>query len=102
VGIEPECTANWEVEMQVILEAAEANRAVFVSFFDVFTGPEHDEDPRGKGWMQDDGTPSGPARRRSTRFFNLYLTSPYCIDSRSGISHTASHMSATATFIIID
>ena len=41
--------------MQVIREAAEANGAVFVSFFDVFDGPEHDEDPREKGWMQDDG-----------------------------------------------
>ena len=55
VGIEAECTANWEVEMQVIREAAEANGAVFVSFFDVFNGPEHDEDPREKGWIDDDG-----------------------------------------------
>lgn len=49
VGIEPECTANWEVESQVIREAAEVNGAVFVSAFDVFNGPEHDEDPREKG-----------------------------------------------------
>lgn len=55
VGIEAECTANWEVEMQVIREAAETNGAVFVSFFDVFNGPGHDEDPREKGWMADDG-----------------------------------------------
>jgi hypothetical protein len=55
LGIEPECTANWEVEMQVIREAAEANGAVFVSFFDAFNGSGHDEDPREKGWMQDDG-----------------------------------------------
>jgi len=55
LGIEPECTANWEVEMQVIREAAEANGAVFVSFFDVFNGSEHDKDPREKGWIQDDG-----------------------------------------------
>lgn len=55
VGVEAECTANWEVEMEVIQEAAEANGAVFVSFFDVFNGPKHDEDPRAKGWMADDG-----------------------------------------------
>ncbi len=55
LGIEAECTANWEVEMQVIRAAAEENGAVFVSFFDVFNGPEHDEDPRAKGWMADDG-----------------------------------------------
>jgi len=55
VGVEAECTANWEVEMEVIREAAEANGAVYVSFFDVFNGPRHDEDPREKGWMADDG-----------------------------------------------
>jgi hypothetical protein len=55
LGIEPECTANWAVEMQVIREAAEANGALFVSFFDTFNGLEHDEDPREKGWIQDDG-----------------------------------------------
>ncbi len=55
LGIEPECTANWEVEMQVIRAAAEENGAQFVSLFDVFNGPKHDEDPRAKGWMQDDG-----------------------------------------------
>ncbi len=38
LGIEPECTANWEIEMQLIQEAAEANGAVFVSFFDAFNG----------------------------------------------------------------
>ncbi|MCJ7781303.1 MAG: SGNH/GDSL hydrolase family protein [Acidimicrobiia bacterium] len=46
--------------------AAEANGAVFVSFFDVFNGPEHDEDPREKGWIQDDGMHAndkgGPSR----------------------------------------
>jgi len=54
LGIEPECTANWEVEMEVIREAAEANGAVFVSFFDVFNGPDHDQDPTEKGWVDDD------------------------------------------------
>ena len=45
--------------MQVIREAAEANGAVFVSLFDVFNGPEHDEDPREKGWISDDGVHAG-------------------------------------------
>jgi hypothetical protein len=53
-GIEPECTANWEIQTQVVKEAAEANNAVFVSVYDVFNGPNHDEDPVAKGWIGDD------------------------------------------------
>jgi hypothetical protein len=54
LGIESECVRNWEVQTQVIREAAEANGAGFVSLFDVFNGPNHDEDPNEKGWMMDD------------------------------------------------
>ena len=53
-GIEPECTATWEIQTQVVREAAEANNAVFVSVFDVFNGPNHDEDVVAKGWIGDD------------------------------------------------
>jgi lysophospholipase L1-like esterase len=28
---------------------------VFVSFFDLFNGPDHDEDARAKGWIDEDG-----------------------------------------------
>jgi hypothetical protein len=55
LGVEAECTAIWEGQTQAIREAAEANGAVFVSFFDLFNGPDHDEDPRAKGWIGDDG-----------------------------------------------
>ena len=54
LGIESECTANMEIQAQVEREAAEANGAGFVSLFDVFNGPNHDEDPVQKGWMMDD------------------------------------------------
>jgi hypothetical protein len=54
-GIEPECTANWEVQTQVVQVAAEANNATFVSVFDVCNGPNHDEDPVAKGWIGNDG-----------------------------------------------
>jgi len=54
-GIEPECTATWEIQTQVVREAAEANNAVFVAVFDVFNGPNHDEDVVAKGWIGDDG-----------------------------------------------
>jgi hypothetical protein len=54
LGIEPECIANWEIQFQVVQQAAEAYGAGFVSVFDVFNGPNHDEDPIEKGWMLDD------------------------------------------------
>lgn len=54
-GIEPECTANWELWSSVEQDAAEANGATFVSAYDVFNGPAHDEDPREKGWIGPDG-----------------------------------------------
>ena len=54
-GIEAECIANWETWSRVLEAAAEANGAVFVSPFDILNGPNHDEDPREKGWILDDG-----------------------------------------------
>lgn len=54
-GIEPECTANWELWSSVEEEAALANGATFVSPYDVFNGAAHDEDPREKGWIGPDG-----------------------------------------------
>ena len=55
LGIEPECSAVWEGQAQAAREAAEANGATFVSFYDLFNGPGHDEDARAKGWIADDG-----------------------------------------------
>lgn len=55
IGVEQECTAIWEGQAQAAREAAEANGAVFVSFYDVFNGPEHDEDAQAKGWIGEDG-----------------------------------------------
>jgi hypothetical protein len=54
LGIDSECIANMMVMGQVIRDAAEANGAGFVSTFDVFNGPNHDEDPVAKGLMDDD------------------------------------------------
>jgi hypothetical protein len=55
IGVESECTAIWEGQAQAAREAAEANGAVFVSFYDLFNGPDHDEDARAKGWIGEDG-----------------------------------------------
>lgn len=63
-GIEPECTEHWELWSSVIREAAESNGAVMVSTYDLFNGPDHDEDPREKGYIGSDGehtTPQGAA-----------------------------------------
>jgi lysophospholipase L1-like esterase len=35
--------------------SAEANGAVFVSFYDLVNEPGHDEDARAKGWIGEDG-----------------------------------------------
>jgi hypothetical protein len=59
-GIESECTAALEAMNRAIREAAEDNGATLVSLYDVFNGPNHDQDPREKGWIGEDGIhPSG-------------------------------------------
>jgi hypothetical protein len=55
IGVEAECTAIWEGQARAAREAAEANGAAFVSFYDLFNGPDHDEDARAKGWIGEDG-----------------------------------------------
>lgn len=60
-GIEPECTANWEILSQVIRETADANGVGFAAVFAAFNGPRHDEDPREKGWIGDDGAHASEA-----------------------------------------
>jgi len=54
-GIEPECTAALEAMNRAIRAAAEANAATLVSTYDLFNGPNHDQDPREKGWVGPDG-----------------------------------------------
>lgn len=54
-GIEAECTATWESLSATIRDAAEANGATMVSLYDLFTGPDHQDDPREKGWIGPDG-----------------------------------------------
>lgn len=63
LGIEPECTAVWEGQATAARQAAEANGAVFVSFYDVLNGPDHDEDARAKGWVWEDGMHANEAGR---------------------------------------
>lgn len=54
-GIESECTAASESQSAAIRSAAEANGAIMVSLYDLFNGPDHQDDPREKGWIGTDG-----------------------------------------------
>lgn len=54
-GIEKACTAAWESFSGVKRAAAQANGAKFVSIYDVFNGPGHQQDPRKKGYIGPDG-----------------------------------------------
>jgi lysophospholipase L1-like esterase len=54
------CTACWETFSQATHQAAEANGIPFLSRFDAFSGPAHDEDPRAKGLIDADGVHPSP------------------------------------------
>lgn len=55
VGKERECIAGWESNFAVLRQAAEAQGVTLVPVFDLFNGPNHDEDPRERGWIEGDG-----------------------------------------------
>ena len=54
-GIEAECTAAYEAASGAIREAADEYGVAMASFYDAFNGPDHDEDPREKGYIGFDG-----------------------------------------------
>jgi hypothetical protein len=54
-GIEKECTCCWENWNNAIHQAAAAYNVPVARVYDAFNGPNHDEDPREKGYIGDDG-----------------------------------------------
>jgi hypothetical protein len=54
------CTACWETFSQATHQAAEAYGVPFLSRFEAFSGPAHDEDPRAKGLIDADGQHPSP------------------------------------------
>ena len=54
-GIEKECTCCWENFNNAIHQAAAAYNVPVAWVYDAFNGPNHDEDPREKGYIADDG-----------------------------------------------
>lgn len=53
-GIEAGCTAGWEAFSQTIRDAAAEFGVPTASMFVAFNGPNHDEDPREKGFIGSD------------------------------------------------
>ena len=59
-GVYEECTICWENQSDAARLAAEPYNIPFLSRFDMMNGPVHDEDPRLKGFILEDGEhPSG-------------------------------------------
>jgi hypothetical protein len=59
-GIESECTAGWEGQSAVIGDVADEYGVEMASWYDAFNGPDHDEDPREKGYIASDGFHTSP------------------------------------------
>lgn len=79
-GIAEECVGAQEAMNRTIREAAEANGATFVSFHDVINGPDHDHDPRGRGWIGDDGVHLSPAGQE--QLTEALLASGFTLNTR--------------------
>lgn len=54
-GVKAECIRAWEAWSDSIRAVADQFAVPMVSMYDVFNGPDHDEDPRGKGYVGFDG-----------------------------------------------
>jgi lysophospholipase L1-like esterase len=54
-GTEDGCTQCWEIFNAAVHQAAEAYGIPVVSVYDLFNGPDHDQDPRAKGYIISDG-----------------------------------------------
>ena len=54
-GTETVCTQCWETFNTAVHQAAAAYQVPVVSVYDLYNGPNHDEDPRAKGYIGSDG-----------------------------------------------
>lgn len=54
-GVYDACTACWANYNDAIHQAAEAHNILLAPVYDTFNGPNHDEDPRDKGYIGPDG-----------------------------------------------
>lgn len=63
-GVYDECLGCWENYNQAIHQAAAAHNVPMARVFDAFNGPDHDEDPREKGYIREDGVHTTAEGRR--------------------------------------
>ncbi len=54
-GFADVCVAFWEGQNDAVRRAAEEHGVQFVDTYAAFNGPNHDEDPRTKGFIREDG-----------------------------------------------
>jgi hypothetical protein len=54
-GVRDACSPCWENYNQVIREAAAAHDVPLAEVYAAYNGPDHTEDPRGKGYISEDG-----------------------------------------------
>jgi hypothetical protein len=74
-GIEDACGAFWEGLSAAARQAAEKNGVTFVSVYDEFNGPSHDQDPREQGLIREDG--EHPSEAGAQRYAELLQRSGY-------------------------
>ena len=63
-GIEKECTCCWENFNNAVHQAAAAYNVPVARVYDAFNGPNHDEDPREKGYIGPDGEHTSEAGQK--------------------------------------
>jgi hypothetical protein len=63
-GVYDECVGCWENYNEAIHQAAAAHNVPVARVFDAFNGPNHDEDPRDKGYIGNDGEHTTAAGRQ--------------------------------------
>jgi hypothetical protein len=70
-GVFEACTECWEILSAAARRGSEIQGVPFLSRFDAFNGPAHDEDPRLKGFIREDGEhPTEAACRFTTQLLS--------------------------------
>lgn len=64
-GVYDECVRCWENYNEAIHQAAAARNVPIAHVYDAFNGPNHDEDPRDKGYIGPDGEHTSETGRKT-------------------------------------
>ena len=71
-GEDESCTEAWENQSDAVRHVAATYRIPFLSRYDAFNGINHDEDPREKGFIVEDGQhPSTLAAQYTAELLSL-------------------------------